>query len=443
MRAVPARSCTVPPFVGTLVGNQPQTEGRPMRARRLLAPLLLLALTPATAPAQPKVGDEPPPIGLEETLRTPADATLSWDALRGKVVVLEFWATWCGPCVAAFPHLNKLVDEMAGEDVLFLSVTDEPRERVEPFLAKRELKTWVGLDTDGSMMKAYGVRAIPRTVLVGKDGRIAAITYPTMVSAAALRSLLNGEPLPIGAEEPEAARSFVIGGELPNEEPGEHAGRTLRLIIRPSSGGGMVATNNSGITAESWTVRNAVAAAMDVPTSRVSMPDGFDVADQEDGDDKAAENRYLFVALAPQGAGGWRPILRWGISERFGLDLARETAERDVWVLTVHADGAKLTEADPAAGGQWRTTGDMIDATGASIGTLAEWLERRLDSPVLDETNLKEPFDYRFDAEPESTPDQIAAALRERLGLRLERQRRPVEVVRVTRRAPAEARGGD
>src|SRR5947199_6002703 len=111
----------------------------------------------------PQVGDIAPELGLEQLLQAPADAAANWEKLKGKVVVLEFWATWCAPCIASIPHLNELAERFRNDDVVFIALTDEPRATVEPFLKRRPIKGWVALDTDHRTGDAYGVTDIPRT----------------------------------------------------------------------------------------------------------------------------------------------------------------------------------------------------------------------------------------------------------------------------------------
>jgi thiol-disulfide isomerase/thioredoxin len=142
----------------------------------------------------PGVGEEAVEIELEELFQAPEGTIATLEALKGKVVVIEFWATWCMPCVAAFPHMNELSAHYQGnDDIVFLSITDETRELAEKTLKDSPLGSWVGLDTDRSIFNAYGINAIPRTIIVGRDGRIAADTYPMLVNVESLDTILDGK----------------------------------------------------------------------------------------------------------------------------------------------------------------------------------------------------------------------------------------------------------
>lgn len=170
----------------------------------------------------PGVGDVSPEIELEGLIQAPKGAEATMESLRGKVVVIEFWATWCAPCVAAFPHLNELVEHYEdADDIVFLAITAETQETAEKLLGKKDLNTWIGFDTDGSVMSSYGVNAIPRTIIVGKDGKVAADTYPTMVTTDALDLIRKGEK----ADLPNMTEMMGEGeGDLEGGPEGGHEG---------------------------------------------------------------------------------------------------------------------------------------------------------------------------------------------------------------------------
>ncbi len=175
----------------------PETSGRASAARMTLRLVVMEEPPPrdgaelvASAGGGVRVGTPAPEPGIEGLRNAPAGAVATLEALRGRVVVLEFWATWCGPCVAAIPHLNELVAELSGESVVFLSITDESPDVVEGFLAGHPIDGWVGLDGDGSSFDAYGIHGVPVTVVIDGDGVVVAVTHPASLTAGIIREHL-------------------------------------------------------------------------------------------------------------------------------------------------------------------------------------------------------------------------------------------------------------
>ena len=93
----------------------------------------------------------------------------------GSVILINFWATWCGPCVRGMPAFPMLIEKY-GEDLTLLAVNaGELEESVQRFLEKNGYEFPVALDTEGEICNLYPSDGIPYTVLIGKDGTIASI----------------------------------------------------------------------------------------------------------------------------------------------------------------------------------------------------------------------------------------------------------------------------
>lgn len=100
-----------------------------------------------------------------------ARALADW---KGKVVLVNFWATWCAPCVAEMPALDRLQKELGGGDfeVVAVSVDREGMKPVEPFLARYQLSSLTPyLNPDASLFRAFGEKTLPVTYIIGRDGR--------------------------------------------------------------------------------------------------------------------------------------------------------------------------------------------------------------------------------------------------------------------------------
>lgn len=93
-----------------------------------------------------------------------------------EIVVLDFWATWCPPCVRGLPLVSGVAKEFADKGVVFYAVNvREQPETIKAFLEKNKLDIKVPLDSDGKAGEAYGVTGIPQTVIIGKDGTVQAV----------------------------------------------------------------------------------------------------------------------------------------------------------------------------------------------------------------------------------------------------------------------------
>ncbi|HKN88476.1 MAG TPA: TlpA disulfide reductase family protein [Nitrospiraceae bacterium] len=109
------------------------------------------------------------------TLTTVEGKALDFSQLRGKVVVLNFWATWCGPCKEEMPALDRLSRRFDPRDVAILTITTEhERTNLQQFMKQLDSTLPVLLDEQRDVSLAFMVRGLPTTVVVAKNGTIVA-----------------------------------------------------------------------------------------------------------------------------------------------------------------------------------------------------------------------------------------------------------------------------
>lgn len=101
------------------------------------------------------------------------DATLDLSAYEGKVVVLDFWASWCVPCRRSFPWLNAMREKYGDDGLVIIGVNvDRERDDAERFLAEYPADFTIFYDTDGRFAREYGVEAMPSSYVFGRDGEL-------------------------------------------------------------------------------------------------------------------------------------------------------------------------------------------------------------------------------------------------------------------------------
>jgi thiol-disulfide isomerase/thioredoxin len=138
-----------------------------------------------------RIGDPAAPLRIKEWLKGgPVDLSN-----REKIYVVEFWATWCGPCRVSIPHLTELQKKFADKDVVFVGVSDEKPSVVKPFVEKmgERMDYVVACDderqTYSGYMEAYGRNGIPSAFIVDREGKVAWAGHPMAGLEAKLKQL--------------------------------------------------------------------------------------------------------------------------------------------------------------------------------------------------------------------------------------------------------------
>lgn len=143
-------------------------------------------------PQLPKVGGLAPQFAFSAVIQGERSlAGLTPGALRNRVVVLDFFATWCAPCVAAIPRTNALVTEFKNDPVSFLAVANESRTVLDTFLSTHPMGADLVLDDRDKTYGNYWVRSLPFVVIIDTTGHISAFASPQTLSSEQVRRALK------------------------------------------------------------------------------------------------------------------------------------------------------------------------------------------------------------------------------------------------------------
>lgn len=136
-----------------------------MKHLSLISSALILLLAAASTPA---AVSEAPPIQLPTT-----EGQIDLSQMEGKVVYLDFWASWCDPCRESFPWMAELKQKYGSQGLEVIAVNlDKERDKADAFLKNMTVNFVIAFDPAGDTASKYKLRGMPGSYLIGRDGKI-------------------------------------------------------------------------------------------------------------------------------------------------------------------------------------------------------------------------------------------------------------------------------
>jgi peroxiredoxin len=157
----------------------------------IISILLILGAVATSCPAEeaaPEVGKPAPDFQLS----TLDGQSIALSGLKGTPVLVNFWATWCGPCTYEMPHLQQFYDERQGDEVVLLAINiQEGSSKVAQFMQSQGFSFTVLLDSQAAVAQRYNVQGIPTTFFIDSDGVIQEIKIGSFRSKTEIENILS------------------------------------------------------------------------------------------------------------------------------------------------------------------------------------------------------------------------------------------------------------
>lgn len=373
------------------------------------------------------VGTKAPEITFSQTLNYETEE-FNLSDLKGKVVILDFWATWCAPCVASFPQLEEL-QAIFQDQLQIVTISSETEERLLTFLHKTQTSLPIAIDRDLTIAKIFPHRTIPHTVVIDEKGVIRAVTTSSKIDEALIRKVINDEPLRL--EEKIDITDAKFDKDIPLSG---NTNLTFQATFQPYVDGlssmvyrpvGDSPYSGRRILAVNFSARGLYEVAHQFPSTirtKVALKDPGRIKWNK-------QNAVCFDLIVPEDKKDHLyAIMLQQLNAYFDFKVDLEPQSKKVKVLKV-VDGqtANLISAEPGDKHSLSYGGDGFDMTAGEISKLTEFLENQFHIPVVDDTGLAGKYNLKLPWQHED-PLKIHVELK-KLGLELIEDTRVIDML--------------
>lgn len=378
------------------------------------------------------IGDQLPEFSFTEAI-PPGEVTstlknLSLSRFADQVILLDFWATWCGSCLEAMPKLEKLQQQFKGK-LQVVAVTTQPVSRIQSFLKNRPTRLLMAIDTAGRLQKYFPHRTIPHVVLIDSKGKVAAITNSAHITESVISDLLANKPLSLPYKNDNVEFDFSADYFKVDSNTSESFNLQPAIPgIGTFSKVGQGIFKDRRLSLHNFQIDGMYRMAYNQSYFRVKYE-----MDQKEFDYNNPRNLFCLDVIVPDASkAALLAYMRKKLPVYFDIKARMEKRKTPVYILKKSGAPLNLKKSETFQEYFGGSSGSF-ESAGATLDQLAEYLEAfgKTGTPVLNETGILGYYELKlnWETEKKGAIKEILASL----GLVLEKAERELDMLIISR----------